>query len=273
MEKLELLEDMKRKMLKTIERREVPDEVRRSIKKAYIELEQIIRRYNNKSNSAVEYMEGNLEYVEHMLSKVNEEKINNQADGIMYICRDMQRKTEENIEENGNKDKEHFTEAIINGNTRPTIKIVQELSDSIRDVLNKANRLLDAHGYPDRDIENQTYEIRQLINKIESRTSNKIQQELDNQDKKLLGTILEQYEEYQEQIKTIERREKDKEDDGESKDLDEIVEDIFRKSLQEGAPSQEEQKKNSEEFVRKQEEKKNEEKDEKKVLPLDPFII
>lgn len=273
MEKLELLEDMERKMLRIISEKEVPDGIKNTIREVYQELENIIRKYNNRPDNALEYMYKNFEYLENVLLKVNEEKINEQVQGVINVCRDMERKTVEN-EEDKNEDKEHLSEVIYRGNTRQTIVIIENLCDYIKDTLNRANYILSVNGYYDRDIENQTYEVRQLINQVETgRIDENIEEELNGQDKIVLAEILKQYEEYQEQVRILDERKQEEKQETAAKDLNEIAEEIFRKSLQEGAPSQEEQRKTSEEFVKRQEEKEQEEKDTNKILPLDPFVI
>ena len=263
MNKYELLEDMKNNMLALVGLSEIPTEVKDKLQKWCNELKNIVSKYNSNPENILEYIDINYGYIETMLNKVNDEKIDLIANDIMYKYRNMEYKLNE--KENPEQDKAEFREIIGGKNMKMTNTIIETFHDYIRDVANRAANILDCRGYSENTIDEQRSAINQLLKYIESvKNQEDILQQLEISDRKLLNKVLEQYESYRQSLKIEEKREQEEKT---------IKEKTFREELKNGAPDLEEQKNNSINFLKEQEEKQDTNDENKKVSLLDDLFI
>ena len=263
MNKYELLEDMENDMLTLVGRSEIPTEVKKILENYCNKLREIVSKYNSHPENILEYIDMNYGYIESILKKVNNEKINMIASDVMHKCRVMEQKLIENEEEKTEQNIEDFRNIICGKNIKTTDAILESVSDYIKDVANKAANILEHRGYSDYIIDKQGNEINQLLAKIQSlKNQEDIFQNLEKSDKDLLDKVLKQYENYQQNFKNKTSNEKNNESNkGKS----------FREELRNGVPDLEEQKDNSINFIKEQEEK-NQNQD-KKIIALDDSII
>ena len=265
MNKYELLEDMKKNMLTLVGSSDVPIEVKNKLQNWCNELRDIVSRYNSNPQNILEYIDMNYMYIENMLKNVNNEKINSIADGLIYKCRNMEKRVNENEEENHEQDKAQFREIVGGKNIRITNTIIETFHNYIRDIASRAAKILECRGYSDNTIYEQRSEINQLLRYIESSKSQEdILQQLEMSDRKLLDKVLEQYENYRQSMKSVEKKEQEEKSTKEK---------LFRNELQDGAPDLEEQKNNSINFLKEQEENQDVKDENKKISSLDDIFL
>ena len=262
MNKYEILEDMKNNMLTLVGNAEVPTEVKDRLKNYCSKLKEITSKYNSNPESILEYIDMNLGYVENMLNRANDEKINTIASEIIHKCRNMEQKLEENEEENEEQNREEFKEIICGKNTNIATTIIEAACDYIKNVSNRAANILEQRGYSDYTINAQGNEINQFINIIKSlKSQENIFQELEKSDKGLLDKVMNEYENYKLSLENIDEKKHSSKEDS------------FRETLRNGVPDLEEQKNNSIQFLKEQEGKKDIQNADKDLMTLDDEVI
>ena len=259
MNKINLLEDMKKDILSLIEFSEMPEEIKQKLQSYCNVLKDIVARYNSNPENVFEYIDLNFTYVENMLGKLQDDKKDDIASEIIHKCRKMEQSIEEGISDNKQKDIDEFHQIVTGKNVTITDKIIGNFSDYIRDVSSRASNMLEQRGYSDETIYSQIIEIKQLIAKIQSsKEEQEIFECLEQSDKNLLDKVLEKYDAFQQSTITKEENENNGEKD-------------FIESLHVGVPSLEKQRQNSVEFLKKQEH--SSENEQEQPISLDTDII
>lgn len=259
MNKYELLEDMKNNMLTLVGMSEIPTEVKKRLENYSNMLKEIVSKYNSHPENILEYIDMNYGYVESMLERVNDEKINEIASGIMHKCMNMEQRLMENEEENSAHNIEDFRDIIDSKNSNTTDVIIESFSDYIRDVSSRASKMLEYREYSDYTIEEQANEINQLLATVKSlKSQESIFKELEESDKNLVNKVMSLYENYQHSLENNDKSTKER---------------SFREELRNDAPNLEEQKNNSINFLREQEEKKYTQDESRESSALEDSII
>ena len=259
MNKINLLEDMKKDILSLLEFSEMPEEIKQKLQSYCNVLKDIVARYNSNPENVFEYIDLNFTYVENMLGKLQDDKKDDIASEIIHKCRKMEQSIEEGISDNKQKDIDEFHQIVTGKNVTITDKIIGNFSDYIRDVSSRASNMLEQRGYSDETIYSQIIEIKQLIAKIQSsKEEQEIFECLEQSDKNLLDKVLEKYDAFQQSTITKEENENNGEKD-------------FIESLHVGVPSLEKQRQNSVEFLKKQEH--SSENEQEQPISLDTDII
>ena len=90
MNKINLLEDMKKDILSLIEFSEMPEDIKQKLQSYCNVLKDIVARYNSNPENVFEYINLNFTYVENMLEKLQDDKKDDIASEIIHKCRKME---------------------------------------------------------------------------------------------------------------------------------------------------------------------------------------
>ena len=204
MDKFERLEELKRKvMVRLSYEEEIPKEIKKVIVNAF---EGILNKYEQlqcRSSSIEQYTESNLKYAENDIYRyLNDERKSNQIGYFQTFFTRLQMELEdESIKQDQTKHKEEINN-MEPDDQRTTMKIMDTLEFTLRDIMASQNRILDSRDYNADKINEIQQEANKYINSCINSRDSEIYELLKKDNNELKSWILEQYEEYLQQEKS-----------------------------------------------------------------------
>lgn len=244
MKELELLEEMKRKMISNISNKEdIPEETIAIIKNAFDGLEQIYEEMNYNNPSIQEYLRGSFEQIKSDVTKeIGENRKDKQFEQVQYMLKEIERNVLEGIEEEQRPRTEENILSLENESSKNTTRILEYIEDALADVQSRQNSILNARGYSKEQIYEIQDQAKRFILQFQNRNDERIYETLGQDDNKFKKQFLDEYELFVQQCEKTKTKEKS-----------------FKEEIAdyEGKQSLEEQRKFSEEIMnRKKEEEK-----------------
>lgn len=206
MDKVEILEDLKRKINNRVESGEIaPIEVDKIIKQCFDKVEQIFEEYNCSSSSISDYIYESYRDTKSGSEKVFEERKENILESVnQKIHRMTDEVIEKNvIEENTHRYSFENMDTEID-NSRDTTKIVDRLVDNLNGIRSHATRVLASRDYSDARIEQIMDDVNSFIHKVEDRQGQEIFEILRADGTETVKEIIEQYESVEKELTTLE---------------------------------------------------------------------
>ena len=272
MEREEKNEELKRRCLTEIQHRDsIPQGVVDTIRKDFNE---IFRIYDSsipesELENAKTYIQGKFDELKAEINNIGDLRKSDEIEQTYLALQNLQSEVDNEIKkEESNKDEMAISEIDLNNNQR-TSQLINLTVDSLKNVQNYQNRLLDFRGYSNERIEQINGKVNEYIYGIKTRKAEDILNLLKNDEENLKNEINGLYGEY---IRKFEEK-------GENKDIDSIQEEkhlsdkeVFRQDLDSGK-SLEEQKEYVENVLKEQAEQKEEQNENQiETLPEDLLI-
>ena len=172
MEKIDILEEKKRKVMLYIENKDLlPEEQKILIREGFDKLSTYYKSKKCYNETIQEYMSGSLlELFERIKSSVNSDVKEKQGNRII----DFFGKLEKNLEESSINEKEIESFELKNDNMNQTIKFCDILKEMLIDVQNTQNRILGSRMYSQKKIEEINVEAMHLISSYVKNSEEKI---------------------------------------------------------------------------------------------------
>lgn len=271
MGKLEMVEELKRSVLTKVQNREgIPENVMNLIENSIDKILDIYQNLRCDTRYIEEYIDGNKNQIKSIIEGIGEDRKSQEIGEIDYIIRGIQREIEEK-EENKRQHEKEIEEIQIDDN-RYANRIIDNVTDCLKDIQSHQNRILSSMGYTDERIQQINQYVNQYIYNVEMRQGDKINELLNADKEQLISQVLEQYEEFHEAL-IKEDKDTEKKEDIEHQ---ENKQESFREELSSGK-SLEEQREYVNEILKQEKEKsemgKNEqEQDHGFSLPGDVII-
>ncbi len=255
MDNYEIFEEFKRKVINRLQYEEkMPQEMEKIVTQIFEELKNRYKNLQCSSLSIIEYIEGNLHYAKNEINKyLNENRKENQWQYIGAFMRNIEKELNEgSIKTKNVAMHQQEIEQMDSKDGQATERIENILGDFLRDIQSHQNRILDSRGYSMSQINDIQQETRGFINKSINQNEDKIYEILKRDSKQLKTWILEQYQDYVNQERIAQNKEKEK---GKNEREE------FMESLDAGISLEEQSQDAKERNEREVEENKNKEKD------------
>ena len=147
MEKLEMAEELKRSVLTKVQNREgIPENVMNLIENSVDKILDIYQNSGCDNRYIEEYIYGNKNQIESIIEGIGEDRKSQEIEEIDYIIRGIQREIEEKEEENKQQHKQDIEEIEIDDN-RYANRIIDNVTDCLKDIQSQQNRILSSMGY------------------------------------------------------------------------------------------------------------------------------
>lgn len=203
MERNQVMEEFRIECLTKVQNRDdIPQEVINILKKEFNDIFAVYNRYlkQNVSESMLEYMQGKFNELKSEIRNIGDFRKSDEIEQTNAIIRYMQ---EERIE-----DRRINVDEIKLKNTQNTEQIVECTIDSLRNIRNQHNRILESYGYSVLQIEKINEIINQKIYDVSSKKSNDIYNILQNDEQELRDEIIIEYSKFENKQK-IEQNKRD----------------------------------------------------------------
>lgn len=217
---MELLEDLKKKMLLYLDSKEcLSDEIMKIVEGAFIRLKEVYMQSHCDYEPTIKYLNGNLMTAKSILiNKIGKEHKEEILKNVMSIYQMIEKDFEESKlnkekrEANKESDKEDLEEQeqenkkmrihkenisqIKVNNIKETYDIMSILEDSLKDTQSRQNKILDSRGYNQNAIEEIQYKALSTIRYYINSNEKNINAILEQHDQEIKEQLLELYESF-----------------------------------------------------------------------------
>lgn len=256
MERVEMIEELKRKIFRKIENREaIPEEIKAIIEKSFANLEELYQKIGCNNETIKEYIEETKEEVEAAINSNGENRKNIQFEEFQVILNRMQRKVEEQESIDNNMSRQEIEEVDFRDNEHSN-RIIDIVNDALRDIQNRQNYILDSRGYSYERIEQINEYVNSYIGNVGIQQEENIKYYMKEDKQELISQIMQEYEDYIQYEKSEEEKKEQPNNEKEE----------FREGLNAGISLEEqhefiEKRMNEEQMEQNEQNKENETKD------------
>lgn len=224
---MEMVSDLERNMMNLIQSQEISPEIMRVVRETYGKVEDIFRKYNSNPQNALDYAMENSAYIKQTVKRVHHKNMQEKLQGVKLLCKGIEKSLEDKQENQDERVKGYIGQIASSNNLQDGERINENIEEWIKDSLSRANRILASRGASQRTIDAQTDEVRNLIRRTSPRNRDRIVEALKEGDVQLLNSLLQRYEDYENEVKSDKMKKQDRSE--------------FVNELKEGAPTPEEQ--------------------------------